>query len=117
MDHYGQMAMEFSRDHRPISHGQITDPTAHFETMGRQIAAELVRVRDEILGGRRPDEDPAALRTRSSQALAAAREIVLSQHPAFIPETETPDEADGDPDARRYRDRLTAIGDTLTPRS
>lgn len=117
MDHYGRMAMEFSRDHRPSSHAQITDPTAHFEAMGRQIAAEVVRVRDEILGGPRPNEDPGALRTRSSQALAAAREIVLRQHSAFIPETETPDELDDDPEARRYRDRLTAIGDTLTPRS
>lgn len=63
MGHYGQMAMEFSRAHRPISHGQITDPTAHFEAMGRQIAAEVIRVRDEILGGPRPDEEPETSRT------------------------------------------------------
>lgn len=114
MDHYGQMAMEFSRDHRPSSHARITDPAVHFEEVGRQIATEVSRVRDEILGGTRPDEDPAALRTRSSQALATAREIVVSGHPAFMPETAACDEVDEDPDTRRYQDRLTTISDTLT---
>lgn len=114
MDHYGQMALEFSRVHRPIGHAQITDPTAHFEAMGRQIAAEVVRMRDEILGGPRPDEEPATLRTRSTQALTAAREIVLGEHPAFIPEATTLDGTDDHPTTRRYQDRLKAISDTLT---
>lgn len=113
MDHYGQMAFEFSRDHRPESHRALEDPIAHFENVGREIAAEVACVRDQVLGPVRDDEDLAAFHIRSSQAQAASREIVLSNNPCFVPETPTVEEETEDRDSERYRDRLSTISDLL----
>ncbi|QYG94377.1 hypothetical protein HC251_19355 [Iamia sp. SCSIO 61187] len=111
MNHYGRLALEFSQRHRPTALAAIPDPDLYFARIGEEIAAEVIRLRDEILGPPREGEGPEALRIRSSQAQAAAAEVVLSQHPLFQPEAtdlESEDWAD-DPDLDRYYQGLADI--------
>ena len=111
MNHNGRLALEFSQQHRPTALAAIPNPDRFFARIGEEIAAEVTRLRDEILGPARGGEGPDALRTRSSQAQAAATEVVLSQHPLFQPETTDPETEDwtDDPDLDRYYQRLADI--------
>lgn len=111
MNHYGRLALEFSQQHRPTALAAIPDPDAYFARSGEEIAAEVTRLRDEILGPARRGEGPDALRIRSSQAQAAAAEVVLRQHPLFQPEEVDPETEDWteDPDLDRYYQRLADI--------
>lgn len=105
MNHYGQLALEHSRNHRPVAYSQIPNPDDHFTRAGEEIAAAISETRDQILGPPRPDEDLESYRLRSYQALATAKELVLADHHLLQPETtETEDDLDEDPDlAHRYR--------------
>lgn len=105
MNRYGQMAFDHNRRHRPDACSQILDPEAFFAAVGEAIAAEVTRLRDELLGPIRPEESPETYRLRSCQALATAEELTLADHHLFQPEPsgETEDWSD-DPDLdRRYR--------------
>jgi hypothetical protein len=117
MNHYGRLALEFGQKHRPTALAAIPDPDAYFTGIGDEIAAEVTRLRDEILGPAREGEGPDALRTRSSQAQAAATEVVLSQHPTFQPEATDPETEDwtDDPDLDRYYQRLADISALSEP--
>ena len=105
MNHYGQLALDHSRNHRPAAYSQIPDPDEFFARAGEEIAAAISEARDQILGPPRSDEDLESYRLRSYQALATAKELVLADHHLFQPETtETEDYLDEDPDlANRYR--------------
>lgn len=111
MNHHGRLALEFSQQHRPTAFAAIPDTDRYFTQVGEEIAAEVSRLRDQILGPARPGEGPDELRSRSSQAQAAATEVVLSQHPLFQPEATEPENEDwtDDPDLDRYYQRLTDI--------
>jgi hypothetical protein len=111
MNHHGRLALEFSQQHRPTALAAIPDPDAYFTRIGEEIAAEVTRVRDEILGPAREGEGPDALRIRSSQARAAATEVVVSQHPLFQPEEGDLEAEDWteDPDLDRYYQVLADI--------
>ena len=85
MNRYGQMALDHNRRHRPDNYSQIPDPEAFFAEAGDQIAAEVTRLRDEILGPMRSGENPEAYRLRSYQALATAEEQTSAQVTAIGP--------------------------------
>ncbi len=106
MNRYGQMAHDHSRQHRPDVYSQIPDPDAFFAEAGEVIAAEVTRLRDQILGPPLPGESPEAYRLRGYQALVTAEELTLADHHLFqpIPATGTGEDQNDDPDlARRYQ--------------
>jgi hypothetical protein len=105
MNHYGQLALDHNRTHRPVACSQIPDPEGFFTEVGEQIATAISDLRDEILGPRRPGEDLETYRRRGYQALATAEELVLADHHLFQPETAAAEDDLGeDPDlADRYR--------------
>lgn len=105
MNRYGQMALDHSREHRPDAFSQIRHPDVFFAEAGEAIAAEVTRLRDQILGPPRPDESPETYRLRCYQALAAAEELTLADHHLFQPEpSEATEDWSDDPDlARRYQ--------------
>lgn len=115
MNRYGRLALEFSEQYRPVAFAAIPDPGAHFAAVGEEIAADVTRFRDEILGPRRDGEDLDAFRIRSSQALASATEVILSEHSLFQPEATDPATEDGtdDPDLDRYYRQLAMIHGAL----
>lgn len=106
MNRYGQMALDHNRRHRPDASSQTPDTEAFFAEIGEAIAAEVTRLRDEILGPTRSGENLEAYRLRSYQALATAEELTLADHHLFQPELSGAGEEDwsDDPDlGRRYR--------------
>lgn len=105
MNHYGQLALDHSRNHRPVAYSQIPDPDEFFAEAGEEIAAAITETRDQILGPPRAGEDLESYRRRGYQALATAEELVLADHFLFQPETTTTaEDFDEDPDlADRYR--------------
>lgn len=115
MNRYGHLAREHHRNHRPDDSSQIPNPDEFFTTVGEEIAEEVSRVRDEILGQLRPGENLDAYRLRGYQAMTTAEELVLSDHYLFQPDpNETTDQDwEDDPDlARRYR-LLAEINETI----
>ena len=116
MNRYGQLALEFNRQHRPDAYSQITDPDRFFDEVGEAIQAEVTRLRDQLLGAPRPGESPEDYRLRSYQALATAEELTLADHHLFRPEAETETEqpAPGeDPDLHRYSRHLDEINRSI----
>jgi hypothetical protein len=112
MNRYGQMALEFNRQHRPNAYSQITDPHRFFDEAGEAIQAEVTRLRDELLGAPRPGESAEHYRLRSYQAFATADELTMADHDLLQPEAETQAEqtAPGeDPDVDRYSRQLDEI--------
>lgn len=106
MNRYGQMALDHNRRHRPDAYSQIPNPDKFFTEAGEQIAAEVTRLRDEILGPMRSDETLEDYRLRGYQALATAEDLTLTDHPLLQPDPqeETEEDLSDDPDlARRYR--------------
>jgi hypothetical protein len=116
MNRYGQMALEFSRQHRPNAYSQISDPHRLFDEAGEAIQAGVIRLRDGLLGAPRPDENPEDYRLRSYQALTTAEELTLADHHLFQPEAETETEqpAPGeDADLDRYFRHLDEINRSI----
>ena len=106
MNRYGQMALDHDRRHRPAASSQTPAPEAFFAEVGEAIAAEVTRLRDEILGPIRSGESLEAYRLRSYQSLAVAEELTLADHHLFQPERSgaTGEDWSDDPDLeRRYR--------------
>lgn len=107
MNQYGQTARDRTRQHRPDSFSLIPEPDRFFEQVGEEIASEVSRLLDEIVGQPRPGENLEEYRHRSYQALRTAEEMTIAEHPLFLP---TPDRSttvedwSDDPDlADRYR--------------
>jgi hypothetical protein len=104
MNHYGQLAHDHSRSHRPAAYSQIPNPDEFFAEAGEEIAAAITETRDQILGPPRAGEDLESYRRRGYQALATAEELVLADHFLFQPGSTTEEDFDDDPDlADRYR--------------
>lgn len=115
MNHYAQMALDHNRRHRPRSFAEILDPTSFFTDVGKEIAATVTQLRDEILGPIHPGESVEDYRIRSYQALATAEELTLADHPLLQPESETDTERSETDDselAHRYR-LLSEINQTI----
>jgi hypothetical protein len=116
MNRYGQMALEFTRQHRPIAYSQITDPRRFFDEAGETIQADVTRLRDQLIGAPRPGETPEDYRRRSYQALATAEELTLADHHLFQPEGETETEqteTGDDPHLDLYSRHLDEINRTI----
>lgn len=112
MNHYGRLALEHNRKHRPSTYAQISDPDRFFHDAGEAIQAEVSQLRDELLGPSRPGETPEDYRLRSYQALATAEELTLADHHLFqpAPDRETEQLALGDdPDLERHHRHLSEI--------
>lgn len=104
MNHYGQLALDHSRNHRPVAYSQILDPDGFFAEAGEEIGAAIIETRDQILGPPRAHEDLESYRRRGYQALATAEELVLADHFLFQSETTATEDFHEDPDlAARYR--------------
>lgn len=104
MNHYGQLALDHSRNHRPVAYSQIPDPDGFFAEAGEEIGAAIIETRDQILGPPRAHEDLESYRRRGYQALATAEELVLADHFLFQSETTATEDFHEDPDlAARYR--------------
>jgi len=115
MNRYGQMALDHNRRHRPDAYSQIPDPEAFFAEAGEEIAAEVTRLRVEILGTIRAGESPEAYRLRSYQALATAEELTLVDHHLFQPDPsgETEEDWADDPDLGRHYRTLADINQAM----
>ena len=112
MNRYGQITHDQHRQHRPLEHSLVDDPTRFFTEIGDQIQADVTSLRDEILGSARPGESIEDYRHRSYQALATAEELVLSNHYLFQPEHQETDEID-DPLLDRYYQDLAATNHAI----
>ena len=114
MNHYGRLALDHSRRHRPHAYSQIPDPDRYFNQAGEQIQAEVTALRDQILGAQRVDENPEAYRLRSYQALTTAEELTLANHHLLQPEDEMePDDWADDPDLERHYRHLAEINQAI----
>lgn len=114
MNRYGQLALDHNRTHRPVAYSQISDPNRFFTEAGEQIATQVTRLRDEILGPARPSESPEDYRRRSYQALATAEELTLAGHHLLQAESiETIEDWEDDPDLDRRYQSLAMINDAI----
>lgn len=114
MNRYGQLALDHSRTHRPVAYSQIPHPNRFFTEAGEQIATQVTRLRDEILGPARPSESPEDYRRRSCQALATAEELTLADHHLFqVEPTETVEDWEDDPDLGRRYESLAMINEAI----
>lgn len=119
MNHYGQIALDHNRQHRPMAYSRISNPTRFFHKAGETIQAEVTLRRDEILGAQRPEESLEAYRLRGYQALATAEELTLADHQLFQPEPgedETTRTASDDPDLDRHNRHLAEINQAIHTR-
>jgi len=112
MNRYAQIALDQHRRHRPLEHSRIENPTRFFTEIGDQIQADVTAHRDQVLGPPRPGETIEDYRIRSHQALRAAEELVLADHPLLQPETETGSDRD-DPSLTRSLRTLATINTTI----
>lgn len=111
MNRYGRMAYDHMRQHRPKAFASLTDPTEFFSTMGEEAAAQITRLRDELLGAQRPGENLETYRRRSLQAQRQAEELVLAETvllPAEADATQPEDEQ-----LLEYRARLASLSNAL----
>lgn len=115
MNRYGQMGLDHNRRHRPDAYSQIPDPETFFAQAGEEIAAEVTRLRDEILGPMRAGENPETYRLRGCQALATAEELTLADHHLFQPDPsgETEEDRGDDPDLDRHYRNLADINQAI----
>lgn len=115
MNRYGQMALDHNRQHRPDVYSQILDPDAFFAEAGEAIAAEVTRLRDQILGPLRPGESFEEYRLRSYQASATAEELTLADHQLFqsAPTAEADEDWSDDPDLDRRYQALSEINQAI----
>ncbi|HEY9555790.1 MAG TPA: hypothetical protein VIR58_03585 [Acidimicrobiales bacterium] len=105
------MALDHNRRHRPDAYSQIPNPAEFFAGTGEEIAAQVSRLRDEILGSPRPSESAESHRLRSYQALAMAEELILADHHLLQPEpsSESQEDWSDDPDLDRHYQYLAAV--------
>ena len=107
MNHYGHLALEHSRRHRPQAYAAISDPTTHFTEIGEEVQAAVTQLRDRLLGPPPPNESPYHYQRRGFQALRTAEEVVLADQVWLEPEPEP--EGEPDPQLEAYYANLQTI--------
>lgn len=100
MNHYGQLALEHCRRHRPSAYAAISAPAAYFSEVGDQVQAAVSELRDRLLGPTHPNESPHHYQQRGFQALRTAEELVMSDL-VWLPAEPEP-EAAADPELEAY---------------
>jgi len=117
MNRYGQMALDHHRRHRASGSSPIPDQESFFAGVGEEIAAQVTRLRDEMLGPRHAGESFELLRLRSYQAWTTAEELTLADHPQFQPvpasEQGAVEDWSDDPDLRSRYQALDEINSTI----
>ncbi len=103
MNHYGQLALEHCRRHRPSAYAAISAPAAYFSEVGDQVQAAVSELRDRLLGPTHPNESPHHYQQRGFQALRTAEELVMSDLVWLPAESEVDDEEDPALEADRRR--------------
>ena len=88
MNHYGQLAMEHWRAHRPHAFQALPDPSGYFEGLGEEVQAAITSLRDDLMI-RTPTRSMIDTDRRAHQAHAMAEEIVLTEL-VWRPEEPTP---------------------------
>lgn len=110
VNHYGQMAMDHWRAHRPHAFRLLADPSAYFQSLGEEVQAAITSLRDDLLVPV-ADQQLTDTRREAHQAYATAEEIVLTE---LVWLREEPAPSDPDPMLdQHYRILLevnTAIG-------
>lgn len=109
MNHYGKLALEYSRRHRPIAYASIEDRTEFFTRAGEEIQDQVTLRRDEVLGPPRAGENLEEYRLRSYQALSIAEALILADHHLLQPETDPDEEDESDPAMERSLRELARI--------
>jgi hypothetical protein len=107
VNHYGHLALEHSRRHRPQAYAAILDPTTHFTEIGEEVQAAVTELRDRLLGPPPPNESPYHYQQRGFQALRTAEEVVLADQVWLEPEPEP--KAEPDPQLEAYYANLQTI--------
>ena len=100
MNPYGQMAMDFAQEHRPVAFAQLEDPVEFFSRAGEEIAALVREVADQLAVSR-PADGRAQLRRM-------AEELVLADHWLLVPEEADQDDPAEDDPTVAAQDRLLA---------
>ncbi len=106
MNRYGRLAFDHWLRHRPASLASMPDPEAHFDRLGAMAEAQVIEVRDRLLGGRRPGEDLETFRLRSYRSRRQAEETVLVELVWAQPETATAANEEDDEILAAYQRRL-----------
>lgn len=78
VNHYGQLAMEHWRAHRPDALASLTDPSTYFQRLGEDIQAAITSLRDELLV-QVGNTTMADIHWRARRAQATAEEVVLAE--------------------------------------
>lgn len=110
MNHYGRMAFDHTRQHRPKAFSSMADPASHFTQLGEEIESRINQLRDQMLGVPVPAETLEDYRQRSYQARHRAEEIVLAEMVWTDPEPTTHPEDD---QTLSYRSRLATASRAL----
>jgi hypothetical protein len=115
MNHYGQIAMEYTQDNAPEHFAKIEDPETYFTEAGEEIAEQIAEALRQIVGEPAPGESLEDYRRRSSRSLRQAEEIVLADHYRLTAPPETDDEPDttGDPALAAYYRDLAEVNETI----
>lgn len=110
VNHYGQLAAEHWRAHRPHAYRALPEPERFFQALGEQVQAAITSLRGDLLA-RTPDLALPELRTRAAQAMAQAEEIVLAEL-VWVAAEPTPSEPD--PVLDRYYQALEVANTAIT---
>lgn len=97
MNHYGELAREYWRQHRPQAFSTLENPTEYFSDLGEQVQAAVTELRDRLLGPPPPNESILHYARRGRQALATAEEVILADLVWLNPEPEPAGEDEDDP--------------------
>jgi hypothetical protein len=78
VNHYGQLAMEHWRAHRPDAFAALTNPNTYFQRLGEEIQAAITSLRDDLLS-QVGNSTMADIGPRARQAQVTAEEVVLAE--------------------------------------
>lgn len=114
MNHYGQIAMEYTQDNAPEHFAEIEDPETYFTEAGEEIAEEIAEALAQLVGEPAAGESLEDYRRRSSRSLRQAEEIVLADH-YLLTSAVKDDEPDtsGDPALAAYYRDLAEVNETI----
>lgn len=113
MNHYGQLALEHTRRHRPQAYAAIPDPTRHFAALGDEVQASVSEMRDRLLGPPPPNESAYHYQQRGYQALRTAEEVVLADQVWLDPEREPELDLQSDPQLATHYRSLQVMSEAL----
>jgi hypothetical protein len=79
MNRYATQAQRHWQQYLPHRYSQIEDPETFFQTLGREVEAEIADLTEELAGRDQPDENYLDKLGRLTAAAQQAREKVLAE--------------------------------------